>query len=120
MVISSRSGRGATGGSPGETGASVILGHVDSYQGVSVFYYLRNLVHGDQISVTLADGITANFVVDGLEKVSKDDFPTSDVYGKVGYPGLRLVTCGGAFDSTTGHYLDNIIVYAHLVRSAAT
>jgi hypothetical protein len=29
----------------------------------------------------------------------------------------RLITCGGPFDQATGHYLDNIIVYAHLVGS---
>jgi hypothetical protein len=29
---------------------------------------------------------------------------------------LRLITCGGPFDRATGHYVDNIIVYAHLVR----
>ena len=108
------------GPTPGQTGASVILGHVDSNQGLSVFYYLKDLVQGDQISVTLADGITATFVVDGLQKVTKTNFPTSQVYGKVSYPGLRLVTCGGAFDGSTGHYLDNIIVYAHLVHSATT
>jgi len=28
---------------------------------------------------------------------------------------LRLITCGGVFDSATGHYLNNVIVYAHLV-----
>jgi hypothetical protein len=26
-----------------------------------------------------------------------------------------LITCGGAFDKATGHYVDNIIVYAHLI-----
>jgi sortase (surface protein transpeptidase) len=108
------------GPTPGEDGASVILGHVDDYQGLSVFYYLKDLAKGDQIGVTLADGITANFVVDGLQKASKDDFPTQQVYGKIGYPGLRLITCGGSFDSATGHYDDNIIVYAHLVHSATT
>jgi sortase (surface protein transpeptidase) len=108
------------GPTPGEDGASVILGHVDDYQGLSVFYYLKDLTKGDQISVTLADGITANFVVDGLQKASKDDFPTQQVYGKIGYPGLRLITCGGTFDSATGHYDANIIVYAHLVHSATT
>jgi sortase (surface protein transpeptidase) len=108
------------GPTPGEDGASVILGHVDDYQGLSVFYYLKDLVKGDQIGVTLADGITANFIVDGLQNASKDDFPTQQVYGKIGYPGLRLITCGGSFDSATGHYDNNIIVYAHLVHSATT
>lgn len=104
------------GPTPGQMGASVILGHVDSYQGISVFYYLKDLIQGDQIHVSLADGKVANFVVDGLEKVTKTDFPTSDVYGKVPYPGLRLLTCGGPFDGTSRHYLDNIIVYAHLIK----
>jgi hypothetical protein len=36
------------------------------------------------------------------------------VYGNTPDPQLRLITCGGAFDSTTGHYLDNLIVYANL------
>jgi sortase (surface protein transpeptidase) len=105
------------GPTPGQMGASVILGHVDSNRGISVFYYLKDLIHGDQIRVTLADGSVANFVVDGLEKVTKTTFPTSNVYGTVPYPGLRLVTCGGPFDGTSGHYLDNIIVYAHLVHA---
>jgi len=25
---------------------------------------------------------------------------------------LRLITCGGGFDRSTGHYRDNVIVYA--------
>ena len=42
-------------------------------------------------------------------------FPTDAVYGNPGYPALRLITCGGPFDAATGSYLDNIIVYAHLI-----
>ena len=59
----------------------------------------------------------ATFVVDGVQKVAKDAFPTASIYGKAGYPSLRLITCGGPFDRATGHYLDNIIVYAHLITS---
>jgi len=29
-----------------------------------------------------------------------------------GQPKLALVTCGGPFDATTGHYSDNLIVWA--------
>jgi hypothetical protein len=42
------------------------------------------------------------------------------VYASHGYPGLQLVTCGGAFDDETGHYLSNIVVYTSLVTTAAT
>ena len=103
------------GPAPGQRGPAVVLGHVDSADGASVFYDLRNLRAGDRVYVTLADGKVAAFVVDGLQKVAKDAFPTASVYGKAGYPSLRLITCGGPFDQATGHYVDNIIVYAHLV-----
>ena len=103
------------GPAPGQRGPAVILGHVDSTTGISVFYYLKNLHAGNKVYVTLADGKVAAFTVDGLQRVAKDAFPTASVYGKAGYPSLRLITCGGPFDQATGHYVDNIIVYAHLV-----
>jgi LPXTG-site transpeptidase (sortase) family protein len=105
------------GPSPGQPGPAVILGHVDSTTGISVFYDLKNLHAGDTVDVTLADGTVARFAVDGLQKVAKDAFPTASVYGKSGDPSLRLITCGGPFDQATGHYTDNIIVYAHLAGS---
>jgi sortase (surface protein transpeptidase) len=99
---------------PGEEGASVIVGHVDSWSGGSVFFKIKNLVPGDKIDVLRADGRTAVFSVDGLQKAAKVAFPTDAVYGNPGYPALRLITCGGPFNASTGEYLDNIIVYAHL------
>jgi LPXTG-site transpeptidase (sortase) family protein len=104
------------GPTPGQLGSSVILGHVDSHTGISVFYHLKDLRPGNKIYVTLADGAVATFVVDGVQKVAKTDFPTASVYdAHLDYPSLRLITCGGYFNQATGHYLDNIIVYAHLV-----
>jgi sortase (surface protein transpeptidase) len=101
---------------PGQDGASVILGHVDSYTGVSVFFSLKDLRPGDRITVIRADGSAAVFSVDGVQRAAKTGFPTTAVYGSVPYPALRLVTCGGPFDSATGQYLDNIVVYAHLTN----
>ena len=107
------------GPTPGQRGDAVILGHVDSRTGISVFYYLKDLTAGDKIYLTLADGKVATFAVDGLQKVAKDAFPTASVYGKSDNPSLRLITCGGTFDEATGHYLYNIIVYAHLVAAGS-
>jgi LPXTG-site transpeptidase (sortase) family protein len=104
------------GPAPGQRGPAVILGHVDSLTGISVFYYLKDLHAGDRVYVTLADGKIATFAVDGVQKVAKDAFPTASIYGQAGYPSLRLITCGGPFDKATGHYVDNIIVYAHLIK----
>jgi sortase (surface protein transpeptidase) len=99
---------------PGAGGSSVILGHVDNYTGPSVFFSIKKLLAGDNVDVVRADGSVAAFAVDGVQKVAKAQFPTSDVYGNVPYPSLRLVTCGGPFDAASGQYADNIVVYAHL------
>jgi sortase (surface protein transpeptidase) len=105
---------------PGQDGSSVIIGHVDNYTGPSVFYAIKDLVHGDAIDVVRANGTVAAFTVDGVQAVPKALFPTAAVYGNVPYPALRLVTCGGPFDPSSGHYADNIVVYAHLTGLAVS
>jgi LPXTG-site transpeptidase (sortase) family protein len=100
------------GPEPGERGAAVIAGHVDSETGPAVFYRLEELRAGDEIRVHRADGTRSRFVVARLERHPKDDFPTRSVYGRTREPTLRLVTCSGDFDTATGHYVDNTIVFA--------
>lgn len=103
---------------PGSLGPAVLLGHVDSASnGPSVFFRLGELRRGDRVSVTRADGSVATFVVDEVQRYSKNDFPTDVVYGDIDHAGLRILTCGGAFDDSTGHYLDNIVVFASLAGS---
>jgi hypothetical protein len=103
---------------PGSLGPAVIVGHVDSAaQGPSVFFNLGDLRPGDKVLVTRADGLVAVFRADGVRRYPKAHFPTMRVYGNTDYAALRLVTCGGAFDYATDHYLDNIVVFASLVGS---
>ena len=105
---------------PGQIGASVIEGHVDSYQGPAVFFRLGALRPGDVIDVTLADGVTAIFRVTGVRDYAKAKFPARIIYGPADYAGLRLITCGGSFDWTTGHYLSSTVVFASLTGHAGT
>jgi Sortase domain len=100
---------------PGDVGPAVIVGHVDSRSGPAVFYRLRDLRPGNRIVVWRRDGSVVRFVVERLQQLPKSGFPTQEVYGEVPYVGLRLVTCGGAFDRSTGHYVDNVIVFARVV-----
>jgi Sortase domain len=102
---------------PGQIGASVIEGHLDGDRGPAVFFRLGALRPGDRIDVTLADGVTAVFRVTGVRQYPKSRFPARAVYGTTGYAALHLVTCGGAFDHTTGHYLNSTVVFASLVSS---
>ena len=100
---------------PGARGPAVILGHVDSpRRGPSVFYRLGALRQGDRILVTRADGLVAVFKVDGVRPYPKDKFPARLVYGETPHAALRLITCGGTFDRATGHYRDNLVVFASL------
>lgn len=108
------------GPSPGQMGSAVILGHVDTYVGPAVFFRLRTLVKGDKVVVTLADGVVANFNVDSVATYVKAQFPAQEVYGTQGHPALQLVTCGGTFDTATGHYLSNVVVYTTLVTTTST
>jgi sortase (surface protein transpeptidase) len=102
-----------TGGSkPGERGPAVIAGHVDSKTGPAVFYKLPQLRRGDVVTVRRRDGSSVRFKVQGSGRYSKDHFPTARVYGPTNRPTLRLITCSGVFDRSSGHYLDNTVVYA--------
>ena len=106
----------APGPAPGQFGPAVIAGHVDSKAGPAIFYRLGELQPGATLSVTREDGSTAEFVVDKVERYPKDSFPTAAVYGDTTQRSeLRLITCGGEFDSGTGHYVDNVVAYAHLL-----
>ncbi|WP_171064220.1 class F sortase [Actinomadura soli] len=102
---------------PGSIGAAVLIGHVDSSRGPGVFFRIGELRPGDQAGVQRADGSTAVFQIDSVERVKKTKFPTRRVYTDPGYAAIRLVTCGGSFDTDTGHYTDNVIAYGHLLRS---
>ncbi len=91
--------------------------HVDSTQGPGVFFQLRTLQPGDQVQVSLTDGTVANFVVTAVAMYSKTQFPAAQIYTSHGTSELQLVTCGGTFDTSTGHYLSNIVVYTSFVSA---
>lgn len=98
---------------PGQVGPSVILGHVTvgSY-GDGVFHHLSRLRRGDRIVARLENGKAAEFAVTDVRTVAQAEFPTKEVYGNVGRPELRLITCGGP--RTGDGYRDSVIVFAAL------
>lgn len=106
----------AGGVRPGDPGPAVIAGHLDSLTGPGVFAGLGGLEPGHRILVTLKDGHTVTFRVEEVRAHAKKDFPTRDVYGASPDARLRLITCGGAFDTGAGHYDGNVIVFATLER----
>jgi len=97
---------------PGAIGAAIIVGHIDSVSGPGVFFRLSELRASDMVYVRRSDGTLVEFRVTSVRIYLKDRFPTEAVYGPTPDAELRLITCGGAFDSATRHYLSNIVVYA--------
>ncbi|WP_436764070.1 class F sortase [Streptosporangium sp. V21-05] len=107
-----RVGWNKAGPEPGEAGAAVIAGHVDSRTGPAVFHRLGKLRPGHRVHVDRADGSTVTFTVRRLARFPKSRIPDRQVYGSAKGAELRLITCGGTFDRKRRGYRDNVIVFA--------
>ncbi|MFH8606568.1 class F sortase [Streptomyces sp. NPDC018029] len=111
----------AGGARPGEPGAALFVGHVDTETEPAVFYDLSALRAGEEIRVARDDGTVAEFTVDDVRVVTRARFDAEKAYGphQEGRAELRLITCGGVFDKTARTYSANVIVSAYLtgVRS---
>jgi LPXTG-site transpeptidase (sortase) family protein len=107
-----RTGWWKDGAAPGDkTGAVLIAGHVDSAtQGAGAFFNLKNAKPGDHVEIT-ASGRTYTYRVTSVKNYPKSQLPT-DVWSRKGPARLVLVTCGGAFDHQTKHYVDNVVLTA--------
>jgi LPXTG-site transpeptidase (sortase) family protein len=96
---------------PGAAGNAVIVGHVDTYIGAGVFYDLYLLRRGDPVYVDTG-ATRQRFDVTSVRELPKPSFPVNQVFGGTKKHMLWLITCGGAFNYETRHYLDNIVVSA--------
>lgn len=100
---------------PGQSGAAVIEGHLDTYSGASVFFDLAKLAPGDEIFVNRADKKQLVFTVQAVRSYLKSAFPTMLFYGADDASAqLHLITCGGSFSQASDSYDQNTIVYAKL------
>jgi Sortase domain len=100
---------------PGESGPSVLVAHVDWAGELGVFHDIGRLSRGDVVRVARQDGTVVTFRVDRVAEYSKRSLPTATVFGPLDRRGLRLITCGGAFDRSTGSYVDNVVAFATAV-----
>lgn len=99
---------------PGTLGPAVIAGHVTWNQQPAVFFRLAELRPGDVVEVARDDGRAAVFRVTRVQRYPKVRFPTRAVFGGIDHAGLRLITCGGQFDSSAHRYRDNVVAFARL------
>ena len=100
------------GPTPGQLGASVLLGHVDSYRGPAVFFRLNLVKVGAIIKVTLGSKAVLKFRVVKVATYLRRAFPSKLVYSAHGVRELNLVTCGGAFNRAVRSYVANVVVFS--------
>jgi sortase family protein len=94
------------------SGSILIAGHYDfATSGRGAFYSLPHARRGERVQIATADGSVHTYRVVTVDSYPKTALPLT-VFDRRGPPRLVLVTCGGRFDSTTKHFLDNIVVTA--------
>jgi hypothetical protein len=98
---------------PGQPGVALIAGHIDSATaGPGALYDLRDITVGATVEIVDSHGHVSFWAVTAPPETKlKTELPPA-LWVTTGPPTLALVTCGGPFDAATGHYLDNVIVWA--------
>jgi len=96
-----------------DEGHVMLAAHVDAVgYPIGPLARLRDVSEGASIQVEAADGSTREYVVDSLTYYEKSDLPTGELFARDGDPALVIITCGGPFDSASGHYRDNVVAVA--------
>lgn len=101
------------GPSPGETGAAILNGHLDTPTGApAIFYFLNSLIAGDEFYITNEIGERMKFIVNEVYNLPLDNFPKDLIYGKRDYSQVSLITCSGIWNQATKSYSNRIAVIA--------
>ncbi|WP_329313604.1 class F sortase [Streptomyces sp. NBC_00597] len=104
------------GAKPGEAGAALLVGHVDTASKPAVFYGLSTAQPGGKVRVVRMDGSVAEFTIEDVRVYERAGFDAHRAYGPriEGRAELRLVTCGGTYDKAAREYTANVVVSAYL------
>ncbi|MFE7846690.1 class F sortase [Microbacterium sp. NPDC057407] len=94
-------------------GNVVISAHVDAPEfPIGPFSRLRDAAVGETVEVTDASGQAHRYAIESVTYYPKAELPVDDLFARSGTRNLVLITCGGAFDSNTGRYADNVVAIA--------
>jgi hypothetical protein len=94
-------------------GSVVIDGHVDSAtRGIGALFHLTQLRTGDLVTVVATDRTRWTYRVYARQSYTKQQALPAGLFAATGPARLVMITCGGAFNTTTRHYEDNVVVLA--------
>lgn len=105
------------GARPGEPGNAVMAGHLDSLTGKAVFWDLKKLQPGDEMTVTDDTGEEHTFVVMESEIFDYKTAPLEEIFGKSDEKRLNLITCEGTWNTRENRYSQRLTVFAEKIES---
>lgn len=103
---------------PGAIGGATLLdGHVSGWTTKGVFYRLKELVPGDQITIERGDGQIFTYRVVKSQAFDKNAVDMDSVMRSVNASktGLNLITCSGSYDRASDDYTQRLVVYAEAI-----
>lgn len=96
-----------------EEGHTVVSAHVDSPQyPIGPLARLRELGAGTALTLTDDGGDEVGYTIESVTYYPKSELPVDDIFARDGEHAVLIITCGGPFDSSTGHYRDNVVAVA--------
>ncbi len=108
------------GPKPGEPGAAVIDGHLDTiHSPEAVFYNLDKLAPGDEVDIVTAAGERLVFRVTGTETLPYDATTSAIFTTTSTVPELNLITCAGDWVKAIKLYNERFVVFSKLVSSSS-
>lgn len=101
---------------PGQAGATIIDGHVSSWETAGVFYDLKKLVPGDTMTIERGDGEVLHYRVvksqtDHIENVDME----AALSPVTNQPGLNLITCSGDIIEGTNEFDQRLVVFTEQI-----
>jgi len=99
---------------PGAKGNVILDGHVDSYIGPAIFFNLKKLRHGDEITVSNSDGRKLTYIVESVEIFTTAEAPMERIFGKSTEARMNLITCTGRYSRKKKEHEKRLIVFTKL------
>jgi hypothetical protein len=100
---------------PGEGGHATIFGHLDSYCCPAIFWHLKYLIAGDQLTVVYPHNQSVRFRVMWQHDYANATIPYQWMYSTRGQRGLILATCSGDFHTDGSGYDHKLVVFARMI-----
>jgi sortase (surface protein transpeptidase) len=98
-------------GSGSDHGTTVLAAHLTTVRyGDGPFVRAPDLVPGDAMTLTDAEGRNRAYTVETVKTYIKTALPYERLFTQTGPPRVVLVTCGGTYRPETGHWDSNVVV----------